>query len=212
MQLYGRGLRRRVPSMLGGDQRWIRMAYSLMFALPGAPTLFYGEEIGMAENLDVEDRLAVRTPMQWTGDAAAGFSSAPPDGLVRPLPGRRAVRPTSGQRPRSAHRSGLPPQLVRAPDPLAQGGAGDRLGHVHGAPDRGRRSSPSVTTGGSHDCSRCTTSAGGGGESSWICRRRESGELRDLLRRDEPVPVLDGRATLTLAAHDHRWLRLDTTL
>ena len=45
------------------------MAYSLMFALPGTPTLFYGEEIGMGENLDVDDRLAVRTPMQWTGDA-----------------------------------------------------------------------------------------------------------------------------------------------
>ena len=56
------------------------MAYSLMFSLPGTPTLFYGEEIGMAENLDVEDRLAVRTPMQWTGDAPAGFSSAPADG------------------------------------------------------------------------------------------------------------------------------------
>ena len=51
MQLYGRGLRRRLPTMLGGDQRRLRMAYSLMFALPGTPTLFYGEEIGMGENL-----------------------------------------------------------------------------------------------------------------------------------------------------------------
>ena len=66
MQLYGRGLRRRLPTMLGGDQRRIRMAYSLMFALPGTPTLFYGEEIGMGENLAIDERLAVRTPMQWT--------------------------------------------------------------------------------------------------------------------------------------------------
>src|SRR5688500_8859028 len=51
LQLYGRGLRRRLPSMLKGDQRWIRMAYSLMFALPGSQTVFYGEEIGMAENV-----------------------------------------------------------------------------------------------------------------------------------------------------------------
>ena len=64
MQLYGRGLRRRLPTMLGGDERRIRLVYSLMFSLPGTPTLFYGEEIGMGENLDVEGRLAVRTPMQ----------------------------------------------------------------------------------------------------------------------------------------------------
>ena len=48
MQLYGRGLRRRLPTMLGGDQRRIRLAYSLVLGLPGTPTLFYGEEIGMA--------------------------------------------------------------------------------------------------------------------------------------------------------------------
>ena len=86
MQLYGRGLRRRLPTMLDGDQRRIRMAYGLMFALPGTPTLFYGEEIGMAENLAIEDRLAVRTPMQWSAGPTAGFSAAPPDGLSRPLP------------------------------------------------------------------------------------------------------------------------------
>ena len=58
MQLYGRGLRRRLPTMLGGDQRRIRMAYSLMFSLPGTPTLFYGEEIGMGENLAIEGRMS----------------------------------------------------------------------------------------------------------------------------------------------------------
>ena len=72
--------------MLGGDQRRIRMAYGVMFALPGTPTLFYGEEIGMGENLALDERLAVRTPMQWTPGPTAGFSSAPPDGLCRPLP------------------------------------------------------------------------------------------------------------------------------
>ena len=86
MQLYGRGLRRRLPSMLGGDDRRMRMAYSLMFSLPGTPVLFYGEEIGMAENLDVPGRLAVRTPMQWTGGNNGGFSKAPKRRLTRPLP------------------------------------------------------------------------------------------------------------------------------
>jgi maltose alpha-D-glucosyltransferase/alpha-amylase len=85
MQLFGRGLRRRLPSMLGGDQARIRMAYSLMFALPGAPVLFYGEEIGMAENLAIEGRMSVRAPMQWSAEPNAGFSTAAPEKLRRPV-------------------------------------------------------------------------------------------------------------------------------
>ncbi|GGP54174.1 alpha-amylase family protein [Saccharothrix coeruleofusca] len=69
MQLYGRGLRRRLPAMLGGDLRRVKMVYSLLFSLPGTPVLFYGEEVGMTEDLSQEGRLAVRTPMWW--DAAA---------------------------------------------------------------------------------------------------------------------------------------------
>jgi trehalose synthase len=83
MQLYGRGLRRRLPSMLKGDQRRIQMVYSLLFSLPGTPVLFYGEEIGMAENLAAPGRLAVRTPMQWTPDG--GFSTAPASKLPGPM-------------------------------------------------------------------------------------------------------------------------------
>ena len=66
LQLFGRGLRRRLPTMLGGDQQRIRMVYSLMFSLPGTPVLFYGEEIGMGENLAIEGRMSVRAPMQWS--------------------------------------------------------------------------------------------------------------------------------------------------
>lgn len=87
MQLFDRGLRRRLPPMFDGDQRRIRMAYSLMFSLPGTPTLFYGEEIGMGENLDIEGRRAVRPPMQWRSGPTAGFSSADPSDLVRPVTG-----------------------------------------------------------------------------------------------------------------------------
>jgi glycosidase len=86
MQVYDRGLRRRLPSMLGGDERRMRMVYSLAFSLPGTPVLFYGEEIGMAENLEVEGRFAVRTPRQWTRDANGGFSTAAKRKLPRPLP------------------------------------------------------------------------------------------------------------------------------
>ena len=74
LQLYGRGLRRRLPTMLDGDERAIRMVYSLAFSLPGTPVLFYGEEIGMAENLAIEGRYSVRAPMQWSPDG--GFSTS----------------------------------------------------------------------------------------------------------------------------------------
>ena len=85
MQVFGRGLRRRLPSMLGGDPRRIRMVYSLLFSLPGTPVLFYGEEIGMGENLDVPGRLSVRTPMQWTEGRNGGFSQADERDLVAPV-------------------------------------------------------------------------------------------------------------------------------
>jgi glycosidase len=85
MQVYGRGLRRRLPPMLDGDPRRVRMVYSLLFSLPGTPVLFYGEEIGMGEDLDAEGRLAVRTPMQWTSGPNGGFSTADPDRLPGPV-------------------------------------------------------------------------------------------------------------------------------
>ncbi len=90
MQLFGRGLRRRLPTMVDGDPDRLRMIYSLAFALPGAPVLFYGEEIGMAENLEIPGRMSVRAPMQWTGGRNGGFSDGPKEAMRRPLvPGRK---------------------------------------------------------------------------------------------------------------------------
>ena len=92
MQLYGRGLKRRLPPMLHGDPRRLRMVYSLLFSLPGTPTLYYGEEIGMGEDLDAPGRMAVRAPMQWTPGPTGGFSTAAPGRLVqRPVPGGYAA-------------------------------------------------------------------------------------------------------------------------
>ncbi|HZH28998.1 MAG TPA: alpha-amylase family protein [Azospirillaceae bacterium] len=85
MRLYRRGIRRRLPPMLGGDERRLMMAYSLMFALPGTPVLWYGEEIGMGEDLSLPERMPVRTPMQWADEPNAGFSKAPADRLIRPV-------------------------------------------------------------------------------------------------------------------------------
>ena len=86
LQLYGRGLRRRLPTMVGGDERRMRLMYSLAFALPGTPVLFYGEEIGMAENLAIPGRYSVRAPMQWSAERHGGFSVVDdPDALCRPV-------------------------------------------------------------------------------------------------------------------------------
>jgi glycosidase len=85
MQLYGRGLRRRLPPMLDGHPQRIRMAYSLLLSLPGTPVLFYGEEIGMGENLGAGGRMAVRTPMQWSDEPGAGFSMVDPARFPSPL-------------------------------------------------------------------------------------------------------------------------------
>jgi maltose alpha-D-glucosyltransferase/alpha-amylase len=95
MQLFGRGLRRRLPTMLDGDQARIRMVYSLTFALPGAPVLFYGEEIGMSENLAIPGRASVRSPMQWSNERNGGFSTAKPARLSRPLVNTKGYGPAA---------------------------------------------------------------------------------------------------------------------
>jgi maltose alpha-D-glucosyltransferase/alpha-amylase len=75
MQLYGRGIRRRLAPMLGNDRRRIEMAYALQFSLPGTPVIRYGDEIGMGENLRLPERQSVRTPMQWSASPHGGFST-----------------------------------------------------------------------------------------------------------------------------------------
>jgi maltose alpha-D-glucosyltransferase/alpha-amylase len=85
MQLYGRGIRRRLAPMLGGNRRRIELAYSLQLSMPGTPVIRYGDEIGMGDNLDLPEREAIRTPMQWDDTRNAGFSGADPERLVAPV-------------------------------------------------------------------------------------------------------------------------------
>jgi maltose alpha-D-glucosyltransferase/alpha-amylase len=74
MQLYGRGIRRRLAPMLNGDRRRLELAYSLLFTLPGTPVLRYGDELAMGDDLDLEERNGTRTPMQWSTEPNAGFT------------------------------------------------------------------------------------------------------------------------------------------
>ncbi|NML16570.1 alpha-amylase family protein [Azohydromonas caseinilytica] len=85
MQLYGRGLRRRLAPMLGNDARRLALAHSLLLTLPGTPVLRYGDEIGMGEDLSLKERASVRTPMQWSRAPNGGFSSAPAERLRLPV-------------------------------------------------------------------------------------------------------------------------------
>jgi len=76
MQLYDRGIRRRLAPMLNGDRRRLELAYSLMFTLPGTPVVRYGDEIGMGDDLKLPERNCARTPMQWSTEPHAGFTKS----------------------------------------------------------------------------------------------------------------------------------------
>jgi maltose alpha-D-glucosyltransferase/alpha-amylase len=77
MQLYNRGIRRRLAPMLGGDRRRLELAYCLMFTLPGTPVVRYGDELAMGDSLALPERECARTPMQWSTEPQAGFSKSP---------------------------------------------------------------------------------------------------------------------------------------
>ena len=209
MQLYGRGLRRRLPTMLGGVQQWLRMAYSLMFAMPGTPTLFYGEEIGMGENLAIDGRLAVRTPMQWTSGPAAGFTTAPAEAAARPFPagefGPEAVN-VAAQRTDPESLLNWFERLIRlrksAPEIgwgeyrvldagddavlVMQHAWGDRRAiTVHNLASRAAKISMPLDV--------------------------ESATLRDRFGSSSPVPVRDGTASVKVPAHGYFWFGVEPT-
>ena len=79
------GIRRRLAPLLGNDRRKIELLNAVLFSLPGTPVIYYGDEIGMGDNVYLGDRDGVRTPMQWSSDRNGGFSSANPHRLYLPL-------------------------------------------------------------------------------------------------------------------------------
>jgi maltose alpha-D-glucosyltransferase/alpha-amylase len=79
------GIRRRLAPLMNNDRKSIELLNALLFSLPGTPVLYYGDEIGLGENIFLGDRNGVRTPMQWSPDKNAGFSSANPQSLYLPI-------------------------------------------------------------------------------------------------------------------------------
>ncbi|HLW64966.1 MAG TPA: maltose alpha-D-glucosyltransferase, partial [Gemmataceae bacterium] len=79
------GIRHRLAPLLKNDRRRIELMNALLFSMPGTPVIYYGDEIGMGDNIFLGDRNGVRTPMQWSGDRNAGFSRANPQRLYLPV-------------------------------------------------------------------------------------------------------------------------------
>src|SRR5690606_4446448 len=97
------GIRRRLAPLLERDRRRIELLNSLLLSMPGTPVIYYGDEIGMGDNIFLGDRDGVRTPMQWSPDRNGGFSRADPPSLVLPpimdpLYGYQAVNVEAQQR------------------------------------------------------------------------------------------------------------------
>jgi maltose alpha-D-glucosyltransferase / alpha-amylase len=85
MQLYDRGIRRRAAAMLGADRRRLEQAFSLVLTLPGTPVIYYGDELGIGDDLSLPERHPVRTAMQWTAERNGGFSTARPADVRVPI-------------------------------------------------------------------------------------------------------------------------------
>ena len=128
MQLYERGIRRRLAPMLAGDRGRIELAYSLMFTLPGTPVIRYGDELGMGDDLKLPERNCARTPMQWSNEPHGGFTKS--DKPVLPVIsggpyGFEHINAAIQRRIRQFHA-----ELDRAHHPHAQGSARNRLGRL----------------------------------------------------------------------------------
>lgn len=85
MWIFDRGIRRRFAPLLDGNLQRLKLTYSLLFTLPGTPVVNYGEELGMGDDLSLDERNPARTPMQWSKAPNGGFSTAPPDQVVLPV-------------------------------------------------------------------------------------------------------------------------------
>ena len=133
------GIRRRLAPLIGNSRRRIELLNSLLFSLPGTPVIYYGDEIGMGDNIYLGDRNGVRTPMQWTGDRNAGFSRAdfarlysPP--IMDPVYGYQAINVEAQQRD-----AVVAAPLDEADDRAAEAVQGVRPGHARVPPPANRK-------------------------------------------------------------------------
>ena len=214
MQLYERGIRRRLAPMLGNDRRRIEMAYALQFSLPGTPVIRYGDEIGMGEDLSLPERNAIRTPMQWSSEsprrvlhgAAASGSSA----------GRSSTTTssaTSGSTSTPRTRPDVAARLVPADPRYAARVPG--VQHRHVPPTSTPASvpcSPSSTTHQPARCSRSSTSARVPRTVKLGAQPEADGDPMEVFA-DRSYPAVDADLTeVAVAGYGYRWIRLRRTI
>ncbi|MBM0744810.1 alpha-glucosidase C-terminal domain-containing protein (plasmid) [Phormidium sp. CLA17] len=209
MQIFGRGIRRRLPPMLKGDRRHIELTYSLMFSLPGTPLLRYGDEIGMGDDLSLPGRTSVRTPMQWSGEPNGGFSDAPPDQLTKPIIsegdyGYKEVNVAQDQRDPSALINWIE-RLIRIRKQCLEFGYGTLQLLETDAPcvlahgcTWGDRAVIALHNLANHDCTVTLKST-------------DYGHLSELFG-DRPYESLNGdHKTIPLSSYGYRWFRVNRT-
>jgi maltose alpha-D-glucosyltransferase/alpha-amylase len=210
MLLYQRGIRRRLATMLGGDQRRMELAYSLMFTLPGTPVLRYGDEIGMGDDQALPERQAVRTPMQWTADLHGGFSTA-----------EKTVLPAVREGPFGYHRVNVAEQR-RDPNSLLN--CTERLIRLRKeCPEFGWGDAQIVRTGSPQVLAVLATWRQNAviavhNFASEACEVRLTipdaahTPLTNLLTPEHSIPDARGRHTLSLEPYGYRWFRVGPLL
>ncbi len=168
------GIRRRLAPLLENDRERIKLMNSLLLSMPGSPVLYYGDEIGMGDNIFLGDRDGVRTPMQWTSDRNGGFSRADPQRLYLPPIQDPGIRLRGGQRGSAVARRLVAAELDPAPAGRAALDPGLRSRpHHHAAIRATARSWPICANWGPRAARRCCawpTSAVRHSRSSWTWR------------------------------------------
>ena len=207
MQLYERGIRRRLAPMLG-DPRQLRFAYSVLFSLPGTPVIRYGDEIGMGEDLSLPEREAVRTPMQWSDQPQAGFSTS-----------SETIHPVIDHGPYSYGRVNVESQR-RDPDSLLNW-TGRMIRLRKECPEIGWGEWEILPTGSPHVLALCHRWRGNSlvtlhnfaAKSQEVCFQVDGeGPLLNLLDAEQIARDGDGTCRLTLEGHGYRWYRIGSLM
>jgi maltose alpha-D-glucosyltransferase / alpha-amylase len=206
MQLYGRGIRRRLMPMLQGDRRRWELLNSLAFTLPGTPVIRYGEEIGMGDDLALPERNAIRTPMQWSDEVNGGFSTAPTERLPVRVIAEGEYRyeriNVADQRLHDASLLNWTERAIRTRKECPEFGWGElrflKTDHptvmAHACTWRGR------TVVAVHNFSRATVSV----KVEWPAGQ----DLLHLFGRDSYAPIAATVQEIDLDGYDYRWMRL----
>ena len=205
------GIRRRLAPLLGNNRRRIELMNGLLFSLPGTPVLYYGDEIGMGDNIYLGDRNGVRTPMQWSGDRNAGFSRGQPAAALPAGHHRPRVPLRGGQRRGAAGQPALAAVVDEAADRAAQAAtrrsAAARSSSCTPRTARSSRSSASTRTSGSSSSPTCRASSSTLELDLSALPRPRAG--RDVRPRRVPARSATLPYFLTLGPHAFYWFALE---